>query len=143
MNGTLPDGYEISTDPSRLDAALIHRWLSQDAYWALGRSRAKQDRAIAGSLNFGVYSRGSNAQVGYARVVTDYATFAWLCDVYIASAARGRGLGTALTVAVRDHLAPYGMRRILLATADAHAVYAKAGFAPLETPEKWMALGDQ
>ncbi|QMU77908.1 N-acetyltransferase [Streptacidiphilus sp. PB12-B1b] len=141
MTSDLPDGYEISTDPARLDAALVHRWLSQDAYWALGRSREKQDQAIAGSLNFGVYHRASGAQTGYARVVTDRATFAWLCDVYIAPAARGRGLGTALAAAVRDHLAPYGLRRIMLATADAHRVYARAGFAPLAEPERWMVLG--
>ncbi|WP_030394902.1 MULTISPECIES: GNAT family N-acetyltransferase [Kitasatospora] len=143
MTTELPDGYEISTDPARLDAALIHRWLSEDAYWALGRSREKQDLAIAGSLNFGVYERASGTQLGYARVVTDRATFAWLCDVYIAPAARGRGLGTALAAAVRDHLAPYGLRRLLLATADAHPVYAKVGFEPMEKPEKWMILGRQ
>ncbi|MEU6231510.1 GNAT family N-acetyltransferase [Kitasatospora sp. NPDC047058] len=137
------DDYEISTDAARLDAGLIHAWLSQDAYWALGRAREKQDEAIAGSLNFGVYERASGAQVGYARVVTDRATFAWLCDVYIAPAVRGRGLGTALATAVRDHLAPFGLRRILLATADAHGVYAKAGFEPLANPGKWMALGAQ
>ncbi|MEV0189980.1 GNAT family N-acetyltransferase [Kitasatospora purpeofusca] len=141
MTTELPDGYEISTDPARLDAALIHRWLSEDAYWALGRSREKQDLAIAGSLNFGVYERASGTQLGYARVVTDRATFAWLCDVYIAPAARGRGLGTALAAAVRDHLAPYGLRRLLLATADAHEVYAKVGFEPMAKPEKWMVLG--
>ncbi|GAB2704648.1 GNAT family N-acetyltransferase [Kitasatospora kifunensis] len=143
MNSELPDGYEISTDPSRLDAELIHQWLSQDAYWALGRSREKQDLAIAGSLNFGAYDSVSGAQLGYARVVTDRATFAWLCDVYVAPGARGKGLGTALATAVREHLAPYGLRRIMLATADAHAVYAKVGFTPLATPEKWMALGEQ
>lgn len=140
---TVPRGYEISTEPSRLDAGLIHQWLSRDAYWALGRSREKQDKAIAGSLNFGVYNRVSGAQAGYARVVTDYATFAWLCDVYIARADRGRGLGTALAAAVRDHLAPYGLRRVLLATSDAHEVYARVGFEPLEKPGKWMALGNQ
>ncbi|HEY3878277.1 MAG TPA: GNAT family N-acetyltransferase [Trebonia sp.] len=137
------DGYEISTDPARLDAETIHRWLSEDAYWALGRSREKQDRSIANSLNFGAYSSGSGVQVGYARIVTDYATFAWLCDVYVDPAARGKGLGTALAAAVRDHLAPYNLRRVLLATADAHEVYAKVGFAPLAQPEKWMALGEQ
>ncbi|MFC1401432.1 MULTISPECIES: GNAT family N-acetyltransferase [Streptacidiphilus] len=142
-DGGLPDGYEISTDPARLDAALIHRWLSQDAYWALGRVREKQDAAIAGSLNFGVYDLASGAQVGYARVVTDRATFAWLCDVYIAPEVRGKGLGTALAGAVRDEMAPYGIRRIMLATADAHAVYAKVGFEPLAEPGKWMALGLQ
>ncbi|MEU9128340.1 GNAT family N-acetyltransferase [Kitasatospora sp. NPDC048540] len=143
MTTELPEGYEISTDPARLDAALVHRWLSEDAYWALGRSREKQDRAIAGSLNFGVYDRVSGAQLGYARVVTDRATFGWLCDVYIAPAARGKGLGTALAAAVRDELAGDGLRRVLLATADAHEVYAKVGFEPLATPGKWMALGAQ
>jgi len=143
MNSALPAGYEISTDPESLDHALIHQWLSQDAYWALGRSREKQDLAIAGSLNFGLYDSASGSQLGYARVVTDQATFAWLCDVYIAPAARGRGLGTALTAAVADHLSPYGLRRILLATADAHTIYAKVGFTPLEKPEMWMALIEQ
>lgn len=143
MSEGLPDGCEISTDPARLDAALIHQWLSQDAYWALGRTREKQDAAIAGSLNFGVYDTASGAQLAYARVVTDQATFGWLCDVYVAPAARGRGIGTGLAAAVRDHLAPYGLRRIMLATADAHAVYAQVGFAPLAEPEKWMALGRQ
>jgi GNAT superfamily N-acetyltransferase len=137
------DGYEISTDPSRLNAELIYQWMSQDAYWAVGRSREAQDRAIATSLNFGAYNSISGLQVGYARAVTDYATFAWLCDVYVARADRGKGLGVALAAAVRDHLAPYGLRRILLATADAHAIYAKVGFEPLAKPEKWMTLGAQ
>ncbi len=138
-----PAGYQISTDPARLDAALIHQWLSRDAYWATGRPREKQDRAIACSLNFGAYDSASGAQVGYARVVTDHATFAWLCDVYVDPAVRGQGLGTALAAAVRDYLAPAGLRRVLLATADAHEVYAKVGFTPLAYPEKWMTLGEQ
>lgn len=134
------DGYEISTDPGRIDAELVHRWLSEDAYWALGRSREKQDAAIAGSVNFGVYDTATGAQVGYARVVTDHATFAWLCDVYIAPTARGQGLGTALAAAVRDHLAPDRLSHVLLVTTDAHAVYAKVGFTPLTKPDKWMML---
>jgi GNAT superfamily N-acetyltransferase len=140
MDRGLPDGCVLSTDPARLDTELIHRWLSEDAYWALGRSREKQDRAIAGSLNFGVYDAASGEQLGYARVVTDRATFAWLCDVYVAPEARGRGLGTALAAAVRDALAPYGLSRVMLATADAHAVYAQVGFAPPADPEMLMAL---
>ncbi|MFI8263202.1 MULTISPECIES: GNAT family N-acetyltransferase [unclassified Streptomyces] len=143
MNTELPDGCELSTDPARLDAELIHRWLSEDSYWALGRSREKQDEAIAHSLNFGVYDTASGAQLGYARVVTDRATFAWLCDVYVDRAARGRSLGTGLVAAIRDHLAPYGLRRVMLATADAHAVYAKVGFQPLADTEKWMLFGEQ
>ncbi len=143
MTPDLPAGYDISADPARLDRAAVHRWLSEDSYWAQGRSREKQDAAMAGSLNFGVYDGATGVQVGYARVVTDKATFGWLCDVYIARDSRGRGLGHALVAAVREHLAPYGLRRVLLATADAHAVYAELGFEPLEKPEKWMALGAQ
>ncbi|MEV3992313.1 GNAT family N-acetyltransferase [Streptomyces sp. NPDC049837] len=134
------DAYEISTDAARLDRARIHHWLSTDAYWALGRSRDKQDRAIDGSLNFGAYEVASGEQVAYARAVTDHATFAWLCDVYVDRPARGRGLGTALVEAVRDHFAPLGIKRIMLATHDAHGVYEKLGFQPLDVPEHWMAL---
>jgi len=143
MSTDLPEGCEISADPGRLDHAVVHEWLSKDAYWALGRSRQKQDTAMANSLNFGVYDRGTGAQLGYARVVTDKATFAWLCDVYVARSSRGKGLGHALVTAVREHLEPYGLRRVLLATADAHAIYARTGFAPLEEPEKWMVIGAQ
>ncbi|WEH42741.1 GNAT family N-acetyltransferase [Streptomyces sp. NBC_01218] len=140
MTDLIAQEYDISTDPARLDPARIHHWLSTDAYWALGRSRATQDEAIAASLNFGVYERSSGTQVGYARVVTDQVTFAWLCDVYIEPAARGHGLGVRLAEAVRDHLALTGVRRILLATSDAHGVYGKVGFLPLEEPGHWMAL---
>ncbi|KRD14957.1 MULTISPECIES: GNAT family N-acetyltransferase [unclassified Streptomyces] len=136
----LAEGYEISTDPARVDAERVHRWLSTDAYWAVGREREKQDRAITGSLNFGVYDTTSGEQVAYARVVTDLATFAWLCDVYVDRAARGRGIGTALVAAVRDHLRPLGLRRVLLATQDAHEVYRQVGFEALEKPDRWMAL---
>jgi len=136
----LAEGYEISTDAARLDRERVHRWLSTDAYWALGRPREKQEAAIDGSLNFGVYDTASGEQTAYARVVTDRATFAWLCDVYVDPSVRGKGIGTALVGTVREHLRPYGVRRILLATHDAHGVYAKLGFAPLETPGHWMAL---
>jgi GNAT superfamily N-acetyltransferase len=136
----LPEGYELSTDPRRLDAGRVHHWLSTDAYWALGRSRQKQDRAIEGSLNFGVYDAASGEQVAYARVITDRATFAWLCDVYVDRSVRGKGLGTALVAAVREHLRPYGVRRVLLATHDAHGVYERLGFTALERPDQWMAL---
>lgn len=136
----LPGGYEISTDPDRLDVGRVHHWLSTDAYWAIGRPREKQDRAIAASLNFGVYDTASGEQVAYARVVTDMATFAWLCDVYVDRAVRGKGIGVALVGAVREHLRPHGLRRIMLATRDAHGVYEKLGFAPLAQPDIWMAL---
>lgn len=134
-------GYEISSDPARIDTERVHHWLSTDTYWAVGRDRARHDRAVEGSLNFGAYEPGpGGGQVGYARVVTDHATFAWLCDVYVDPVARGNGLGAALVEAARHHLAPFGVRRMLLATDDAHGVYAKVGFEPLPDPEKWMML---
>ncbi|MFJ8860511.1 GNAT family N-acetyltransferase [Streptomyces sp. NPDC102451] len=139
-DGSAEQRYEISDDPARLDPARIHHWLSTDAYWALGRTREQQDRAMEGSLNFGAYAAGSGEQAGYARVITDRASFAWICDVYVDPAARGHGLGTRLVANVRDQLAPLGVRRFLLATKDAHGVYAKLGFAPLAEPEMWMAL---
>ncbi|MDC0767732.1 GNAT family N-acetyltransferase [Streptomyces sp. HD] len=137
---SLAEGYQISADPDRIDAERVHRWLSTDAYWAIGRAREKQDRAIEGSLNFGVYETVSGQQVAYARVVTDRATFAWLCDVYVHPSVRGKGIGTALVADVREHLRSYGIKRMLLATHDAHTVYEKVGFAPLEKPDQWMAL---
>lgn len=139
----VPPGFEISIDPARLDVVRIHHWLSTDAYWALGRSLETVERAIAGSVNFGAYDAASGVQTGYARVVTDHATFAWLCDVYVDRSARGTGLGTALVEAVRDYLAPCGLRRIMLATHDAHGLYEKIGFKRLGTPDKWMYLGTE
>jgi GNAT superfamily N-acetyltransferase len=139
---TNADGYTLSTDPSRLDLDRVHTWLSTDAYWALGRPRDLVERAFASSLPFGVY-RPDGTQVAVARVVTDLATFAWLCDVYVDRAERGRGLGTWLVGAVRDELAALGVRRILLATNDAHDVYAKIGFTPLAEPDRWMELRKQ
>jgi GNAT superfamily N-acetyltransferase len=140
MTSSLPDGYAISTDPARIDTDRVHAWLSEDAYWAMGRPRAQQDKALAGSLNFGVYDAASGEQVAYARVVTDEATFAWLCDVYVDRSVRGKGIGKAMVTEIRDHLEPLGIRRILLATQDAHGVYEEVGFKPLEHPDQWMAL---
>ncbi|WCN81922.1 GNAT family N-acetyltransferase [Micromonospora sp. LH3U1] len=137
---TRTDGHLLSTDPARLDLDLVHHWLSTDAYWALGRDWETTARAFAGSLPFGVYRPEDGSQVAVARAVTDGATFAWLCDVYVDRAARGRGLGGWLAGAVSDHLAELGVRRILLATNDAHQVYAGVGFTPLDVPERWMQL---
>ncbi|MFF5176670.1 GNAT family N-acetyltransferase [Micromonospora sp. NPDC000316] len=137
---TRSDGHLISTDPARLDLDLVHHWLSTDAYWALGRDRETVERAFAGSVPFGVYRPEDGRQVAVARVVTDGATFAWLCDVYVDRDARGIGLGGWLAGAVRDHLAELGVRRILLSTKDAHEVYARVGFTPLDAPERWMQL---
>lgn len=133
------NGYELSTDSDRLDVDLVYRWLSTDAFWALGRTRETVEESMRGSLNFAIYD-ATGDQVAYARVVTDRATFAWLCDVYVAPAHRGKGLGTWLAAAVRDHLAPYRLKRVLLSTLDAHEVYAKAGFIPVPHPEHFMIL---
>lgn len=135
---TRDDGYELSTDPQRIDVDRVHRWLSTDAYWAIGRPREVVARAIMGSTAFGVYRPGDGAQVAFARAVTDSATFAWLCDVYVDRLERGRGLGSWMVGSVRDELAGRGVRRILLATADAHGVYAKLGFTALAKPTQWM-----
>lgn len=130
---------EISIDPDRLDVDLVHRWLSTEAYWSLGRTREVVESSIAHSLNFGAYDEAG--QVGYARVVTDRATFAWLCDVFVDADHRSRGVGTALLDAATARLAGYRLQRVLLATADAHAVYARYGFTPLPDPERFMVLG--
>lgn len=137
---TRTDGHLLSTDPARLDLDRVHHWLSTDAYWALGRDRDTTVRAFEGSLPFGIYRPQDGHQVAVARVVTDGATFAWLCDVYVDRSARGLGLGTWLAGAVRDHLADLGVRRILLSTKDAHEVYARIGFTPLDVPGRWMNL---
>jgi GNAT superfamily N-acetyltransferase len=134
------DGYELSTDPRRIDVDRVHRWLSTDAYWANDRPRSVVVRSLVGSTVYGLYRPGDRQQVAFARAVTDLATFAWLCDVYVEPAERGHGLGTWLATAVRDDLHARGVTRILLATWDAHGVYAKAGFTPLAEPGRWMEL---
>ena len=131
---------EVSTDPGRLDVDRIHRWLSEDAYWSLGRTLEVVKRSIEHSLNFGAYDEHGEL-VGYARVVTDHATFAWLCDVYVDPSSRGGGVGTALLDAVSGRLAGLRLSRTLLATADAHALYTRYGFTPLPRPERFMVHG--
>ncbi|MFG2782128.1 GNAT family N-acetyltransferase [Streptomyces prunicolor] len=137
---SLPEGYEFSADSARVDLDRTYHWLSTDAYWAKGRPREQHERAVASSLNFGVYGTASGEQMAYARVVTDGALFAWLCDVYVDPSVRGKGVGTAFVGAVREELRPFGVRRVLLATHDAHGVYEKVGFKPLDRPDRWMAL---
>ncbi|MGW2250860.1 GNAT family N-acetyltransferase [Kitasatospora sp. NPDC001660] len=137
------DGYDIDTDPARIDLDRVHHWLSTDAFWALGRSREVVEQSVRASLPFGVYAAEGGEQVAFARVVTDLATFAWLCDVYVDRAHRGRGLGTRLAAAVVEHLRPYALKRILLSTVDAHEVYARAGFVPFPDPGNLMIVGDR
>lgn len=130
-------GYRFSSSTDDVDRALVHRWLSEQSYWARGRSRAVQDAAIDASRNYGVFDE-SGIQVAYARVVTDGVTFAWLCDVFVDRSARGRGIGVALIEGVVADLEPLGLRRVALATGDAHGLYARFGFAPLAEPGQWM-----
>jgi GNAT superfamily N-acetyltransferase len=129
--------YEISTDPARLQPAAIHAYLTR-SYWAPGIPRAVVDRAIAGALCFGVYA--GDAQVGFARVITDKATFAYLSDVYVLEEHRGQGLSKRLLAAIQAHPELQGLRRFLLATADAQGLYAQFGFRPLQTPERMMEI---
>ncbi|HHY55827.1 MAG TPA: GNAT family N-acetyltransferase [Chloroflexi bacterium] len=130
--------FEISTDRTRLDVDYVHRYLSQECYWAIGRSRAVVEKSLANSLCFGVYDGAR--QIGFARVVTDYATFAWLCDVFIDAAYRGHGLGKQLVEAVITHPELQGLRNFILATRDAHELYRRyGGFEALAAPERWMA----
>lgn len=130
--------FEISTDSTRLDLAYVHRYLSEECYWALGRSRNIVEKSIANSLCFGVYA--GDQQIGFARVVTDCATFAWLCDVFIDDAYRGQGLGKRLVDTVMAHPELQGLRNFILATRDAHELYrGYGGFEALAAPERWMA----
>jgi GNAT superfamily N-acetyltransferase len=131
------NGYEIDTDPTRVDLTRLHRWLSTDAYWAMGRGRDVVERSLAGSLNFALYAPAGD-MVGFTRAITDRATYAYLCDVYVDRAARGTGLGTWFVGAAVEHLRGLGCRRLMLATADAHGLYAKFGFTPLAKPHEWM-----
>ena len=130
------DDYEIRTELSDMDFDRIHPWLSADAYWALGRTREDVETAAGNSLNFGVFTGGE--QVAYARVLTDRANFAWLCDVYVDRDHRGRGVGHRLLEAVVEQLEPMGLSRVLLATRDAHEIYARFGFEPLPEPDLFM-----
>jgi GNAT superfamily N-acetyltransferase len=133
------DGYEIDTDGDRLDLPRIHQWLSTDAYWALGRSAETVATSIANSICYGVYDP-DGVQVGIARAVTDLATHAWVCDVYIDRASRALGLGTWLSRSIVADLRGQGVPRIVLATADAHDVYRRAGYVELANPTRWMEI---
>jgi GNAT superfamily N-acetyltransferase len=129
--------FTISTDKSRLDVAAVHDFLCNEAYWSQGRPREVVERSIAGSMCFGVYD-SKGRQVGFARVVTDQATFAWIADLFILREARGRGLSKALVRAIIEHPDLQNMRRWLLGTRDAHGLYAQFGFEPLPEPKLYM-----
>ncbi|MEP9400352.1 GNAT family N-acetyltransferase [Sphingomonas sp. VNH70] len=125
----------LSDDRDRLDIDRIHAWLAA-SYWSPGIARDLVARAIAGSQPIGAYRDG--VQVGFARAITDRATFAWIADVFVDDAARGQGIGRAMVRWLVDHPDLAGIRRIGLVTADAHGVYAPLGFHPLLRPERYM-----
>jgi N-acetylglutamate synthase-like GNAT family acetyltransferase len=131
------DGFTISSDPARLDLDAIYSLLSR-SYWANERTRETTERAVEHSLCFGVYDGAR--QIGFARAVTDYATFAWLADVFIEEEHRGRGLGEWLVEVVLSHPDVQSVPRWFLATRDAHEFYRRFGFAALTAPERRMEL---
>ena len=130
--------YRLSEDPADLDLDRVTQWLGGDSYWAKGRSRDVVERSFAASYPCGVYD--DDGQVAVARLVSDGATFAWLCDVYVDSAHRGRGLGDGLARWAVSWAARFGVNRLLLATRDAHEVYRRAGFDALAAPDRWMEV---
>lgn len=132
------EAYTISTDPARIDVDLVHRYLSRSSYWAKNIPEEVVRRSIENSVCFGVYENGR--QVGFARVVTDKATFGYLADVFVVESARGLGLSRWLIDSILAHPELQGFRRWILATADAHGLYARSGFEPLARPERWMEL---
>lgn len=129
--------FTVSSEKSRLDVGLVHRFLSEESYWAKGISRSRVEVAIECSVCFGAYTE-SGSQVGFARVITDQATFAYLCDVFVVPEFRGRGVARQLVEASLREPRLQGLRRWLLATRDAHPLYAKLGFSPLSDPSRFM-----
>lgn len=144
------DGFVISDDPGRIDAAAAHAYLSR-SYWCPGIPREVVERSIRGSMAFGVYGPGGpdgppgsgSAMVGFARVITDRATFAYIGDVYVLEEFRGRGLSKALMRAIRSHPDLQNLRRWMLLTRDAHGLYEQFGFARTQNPQDVMEVRDR
>lgn len=130
--------YFISTDRSRVDVGAVHQFLTADGYWSKGRTYELVQTSITNSGLICAAYDNNNALVGFARMVTDLATFAWLCDVYVLEEHRGAGLGKAIVATIVEHPAVAHLKRQLLATRDAHSLYESFGFEPLDAPIKWM-----
>ncbi|HLK23489.1 MAG TPA: GNAT family N-acetyltransferase [Caulobacteraceae bacterium] len=133
------EAWTLSDDPARFDLDRGHAWISRESYWAAGIPRQIFARAVAHSLTVGVYA-GDGSMAAMARVVTDRATFGWICDVFVDEAHRGRGIGRAIMTCLRDHPDLQGFRRMHLATRDAHGLYAQFGFSPLTGVDRWMEI---
>jgi N-acetylglutamate synthase-like GNAT family acetyltransferase len=138
MNTTMGE-FSITTDKSKMDIPVIHGFITT-SYWAEGIPLETVARAVEGSLCFGVFE--GNKQIGVARVITDKATFAYLCDVFIDENYRGRGLGKFLLETILKHESLQGLRRFTLTTKDAHGLYSQYGFAPLSNVDRWMMIQD-
>lgn len=136
---THPDGFTVSDDHARFDLDRAFGWISQESYWGAGIPQDTFDKAIAGSLIVGVYA-ADGSQCAMARVVTDRATFGWVCDVFVDEAHRGASLGKKIMAFITDHPDLQGFRRMHLATRDAHGLYAQFGFTPLTGVENWMEI---
>jgi GNAT superfamily N-acetyltransferase len=134
--------YVVSDDQARFDLDRAHQWIGGESYWAQGIPRATLEKAVRNSLTFGVFAP-SGQMSAMARVVTDRATFAWLCDVFVDERHRGCGLGKAIMQAFTEHPDLQGLRRKHLATADAHGLYAQYGFKPLDGVDRWMEIVDK
>ncbi|MEO6349948.1 MAG: GNAT family N-acetyltransferase [Candidatus Limnocylindrales bacterium] len=134
--------FEISTDPARVDLPTVHRFLNEEAYWSPGVPLDVVRRAIDASIVFGVYRVAGGEQAGFARVVSDKATFAWICDVFILDEFRGHGLGKWLMATIAGHPDLHGLRRWMLATRDAHTLYEKSGFTALHDATRFMEKWD-
>jgi N-acetylglutamate synthase-like GNAT family acetyltransferase len=132
----MSDSFYVSTDKSKLDLPLIHRFLSEESYWVPGISMQKVETTVANSLCFGVY--GSKGQVGFARVITDYSSIAYIADVFILTPYRGQGLSKLLMGEILSHPKLQDLRKFLLATKDAHSLYAQFGFKPYAKTERLM-----
>jgi ribosomal protein S18 acetylase RimI-like enzyme len=131
--------FELSTDAARLDLAVVHGWLSGQTHWARGIARATVERAFAHSLWVGAFvAHPAPQQVGVARAISDQATFAYLCDVFVDEAWRGRGIARRMVEHLLHHPQLAGLRRVVLRSRDARGLYERLGFAPLPVPELWM-----
>ena len=132
------DGFCISTEKERLDIKAIHHFLSTQAYWSLNIPFSRVEEAVAHSLNFGLYFK--QQQIGYARVVSDFSSVAYLGDVYVLPDFRGRGLSKWLMQTIMEYPELQGLRRWILSTADAHGLYKQFGWVPVACPERWMEV---
>jgi GNAT superfamily N-acetyltransferase len=140
MDDLTRDGYVLTADPKRVDFTRVHRWLAEESYWAAGRSYDLVARSIDGSLPYSIFTTDGAEQVAFARAVTDGATFAWICDVFVDETHRGRGLGKWMIDTIVADLSDRGILRFLLATRDAHDVYRRSGFEDLAGAHRFMEI---